>query len=87
MAPKSPHPAFGHLLPFFEREKELDCYPLRPLSEAKWKKVAKGRMRALGPAHPFSHSGSRSQTSSKLFPGPLRSTMMKRLLLRRTSNG
>jgi hypothetical protein len=50
MKKKSPHPAFGHLLPFFEREKALNDYRLRPScaaeGEAGWEKVPNGRMRA-----------------------------------------
>ena len=45
---KSPHPAFGHLIPFFEREKALNDYRLRPCPLA-WEKVPNGRMRALMP--------------------------------------
>jgi len=46
MKVKSPHPAFGHLLPFFEREKALSDYRLLPCPLA-WEKVPNGRMRAL----------------------------------------
>ena len=45
MKVKSHHPAFGHLLPFFEREKALYDYSLLPCLLA-WEKVPNGRMRA-----------------------------------------
>ena len=44
---KGPHPAFGHLLPFFEREKAIAVGIIAfARLRGKWEKVAEGRMRA-----------------------------------------
>ncbi len=47
--PKSPHPPFGHLLPFcFAKQEKADSIVFARCAIAQWEKVPEERMRALG---------------------------------------
>ncbi len=70
---KSSHPAFGHLLPFFEREKAKLFGIITFSRRLAWEKVLNGRMRALrtAPAIPPAHENDSSPCNGALRPAPV----------------